>query len=354
MSKKSLVSVNILTHNSQDLIGPCLNSVLKQTYKDIEILVIDNASTDNTLKVISKLISSSRINIKLIKSKDNLGFAAGHNIGIKKCNGEYILCLNDDAVLSKNFIKNAIEAIEVDKKIGAIQGKLYKIRNMREAQFLAEGQTPNIIDSTGLLMFKNRRIVCRGQGEKNENQYKKGEIFGVDGAVALYRRKALDDIKLPIYRGATAQLEFEYFDEDFFMYKEDVDLAWRLRLYGWKSIYEPKAVGYHLRGAGEGAVKDYVSVVKSRKKISKIAKYYSFKNQRLMQIKNEIPSLLFRDFYRIIVKEICAWAYVLIFERYTWKAIKELFKDIPNALRKRKIIMARKKSSSKEMKRWFE
>jgi len=319
-----LVSINILTYNAQDLIEPCLKSVLEQTYPNIEILVVDNASSDKTLEKIKNLP------VKIIRNKENLGFSAGHNVGIRESKGEYILCLNQDVILDKDFVRYAVEAMEKDNEIGAIQGKLYK--------------KDKSLDTTGLLAFKNRRFVNRGQGEEDKGQHDKTEeIFGVDGAAPLYRRKALEDIRI----------NNEYFDEDFFMYKEDVDLAWRLRLYGWEAVYEPKAIGYHLRGAGEKAVKNYLAIASARKKNSEFAKFHSFKNDRLMRIKNELPALFFRDFYRIIIKEIAAWLYVLIFERYSWKTIKELFKQAPIAWRKRRIIMKRKRVGAKEMSKWF-
>lgn len=345
MVKNKLVSVNILTYNAQDLIGPCLRSILKQTYDNIEVLVIDNASTDKTLDVIRRISPK----IRIIRNKNNLGLSIGYNTGIRESKGEYVLCLNQDVVLDGDFVKNAIEAIEVDDKIAAVQGKLYKIENFRG--LTSENR---VLDTTGLIMFKNRRIVNQGQGEKDKGQYKRGEIFGVDGAAPLYRRSALEDIKLPIFKGGVPQTNrFEYFDEDFFMYKEDVDLSWRFRLYGWKAIYEPEAVGYHLRGAGEKAVRNYIAIVKERRKISGFAKYYAFKNQRLMQIKNELAGLFFCHFYCILIKEVAAWLYALCFEKYAWKAIVSLFKQIPNARRKRKIVRKRKRIGANEMKRWF-
>jgi len=329
MSK--LVSINILTYNAQDLIEQCLKSVLEQTYENLEILVIDNASTDNTLEKIRNSKFELR-NIRIIKNKKNLGFSAGHNIGIREGRGEYVLCLNQDVVLDKDFIKYAVKIMEQDEKIGSVQGKLYK--------------QDKILDATGLIIFKNRRVINRGQGEEDSSTAfgTSGKIFGVDGAAPLYRQKALEDIKI----------NNEYFDEDFFMYKEDVDLAWRLRLYGWKAVYESRAIGYHLRGAGEKAVKNYLAIASARRKISEFAKFYSFKNQRLTQIKNELLPLFFRDFHRIIIKEIVAWLYVLFFERYTHRAIKELFKQAPIAWRKRRIIMKKKRVGAKEMARWFE
>jgi len=360
MIKKDLVSVNILTYNGQDLIGPCLDSVLKQSYLNIEILVIDNASEDETLKQATRYkIQDTKFPISIIKNKENLGFSAGHNIGIRECKGEYVLCLNQDVVLDKDFVKNAVEAMKVDDKIAAVQGRLLRIMNLNELRM-------DTIDTTGLVIFKNRRIIGRGQGEKDESQYKRGEIFGVDGAAPLYRCSALEDVKLPIFEGPVPQnirvnprldprksAPYEYFDEDFFMYKEDVDLAWRMRLYGWRAVYEPEAIGYHMRGAGEKAVKTPIAIVKGRRKISKFAKFYSFKNKRLMQIKNELSSLFFRHFCSIIINEMAAWGYVLFFETYTLKAIKSLIKEIPIARRKRKIIMARKKVGTREMKKWF-
>jgi len=343
MTNKPLVLVNILTYNAQDLIGPCLKSVLKQTYNNIEVLVIDNASIDKTLDVIRKISPK----IRIIRNENNLGLSIGYNTGIRESKGEYVLCLNQDVVLDEDFVKNAIEAMEVDDKIAGVQGRLLRITNLNELRM-------DTIDTTGLVIFKNRRIVNRGQGEKDKGQYERGEIFGTDAAASLYRRSALEDIKLPIFKGGVPQTNhFEYFDEDFFMYKEDVDLSWRFRLYNWKAIYEPKAVGYHLRGAGERAVRNYIAIVKERRKISGFAKYHAFKNQRLMQIKNELAGLFFCHFCRIIIKEMAAWLYALCFEKYAWKAIVGLFKQIPNARRKRKIIMKRKRVEANEMKRWF-
>jgi GT2 family glycosyltransferase len=314
--KNPLVAINILAYNGEKLIEQCLKSVLNQTYPNIGVLVIDNASSDKTLEK----IKNQKSKIKIIENKENLGFAAGHNLGIRESKGKYVLCLNQDVVLDKDFVKYAVEAMEKDSKIGAIQGKLYKHNK--------------ILDTTGLKALKNRRFVNRGQGEEDQGQYQAGEIFGVDGAAPIYRRKTLEDTKIIN----------EYFDEDFFCYKEDVDLAWRMRLYDWKAVYEPRAFVYHLRGAGDSAARKPMAIVEQRKKISRLAKFYSFKNQRLMQIKNEVPSLFFRDFFSILIKEIGAWLYVLFFEHYTWKAIRELIKQIPNAWKKRKIIMSNKKT----------
>ena len=124
MVKNKLVSVNILTYNAQDLIGSCLKSVLKQTYDNIEVLVIDNASIDKTLDVVRKISPK----IRIIRNENNLGLSIGYNTGIRESKGEYVLCLNQDVVLDKDFIKNTVEAMEIDDKIAVVQGKLFKSR----------------------------------------------------------------------------------------------------------------------------------------------------------------------------------------------------------------------------------
>jgi len=346
-----IVSINLLTYNGRQYIENCLNSVLRQTYPYIEILIIDNASIDGTVNYL-KQFSKETPNLRVIFNQKNLGFSAGHNQGIKESQGEFICCLNQDAVLDKDFIKMAMEIFEKDDKTSAVQGKLLRMHLISK-----------IIDTTGLVMLKNRRIIARGQGQTDHGQFEKiEEIFGADGAVPIYKRKALEDVKLLVCQRTDAQNYSqikdldnfcEYFDEDFFAYKEDVDLAWRMRLYGWKSIYQPKAIAWHDRTAGDSAATNYFGIIRERLKINKFAKYLSFKNQRLTQIKNEQPWLLLKHLPWFLPKEIASWFYVLFFEKYTWKAIKDLFKQMPRAWQKRKIIMNKKKAGVKEIKKWF-
>jgi GT2 family glycosyltransferase len=333
-SSGQAVSINLLTYNAEKYIEDCLNSVFRQSYPHLEVLIIDNNSTDGTKDYLKGLTSKPKL--RIIFNQQNVGFAVGHNQGIKKSQGEFILCLNQDVVLDKDFIEKAVAIFKENKKAAAVQGKLLR--------FSVEGQTSKVIDTTGLVILKNRRIIARGQGQVDQGQFeKKEEIFGVDGAVPVYRRKALTDVKI----------NEEYFDEDFFCYKEDVDLAWRLRLYGWQTIYQPRAIAWHWRGSGDSATRTPWGIVKERKKISQFSKYLSFKNQRLMQLKNEQIWLLIKHLPWFLSKEIAAWFYILLFEKYTWPAIKDLFRQMPRAWQKRKIIIAKRRVGAKEMERWF-
>lgn len=366
-----LVSISLLTYNAEKYLEDCFDSVLKQIYPHLEILIIDNHSTDRTRELLKHWRSKIK-NLRIIFNQKNIGFAAGHNQGIRESRGKFILCLNQDAILDKDFIQKAVTVLEKDSQLGAVQGKLlrWKLGYSVPNEFSGYQVFP-IIDSTGLAVLKNRRIIARGQGEVDQGQFEKiEEIFGVDGAVPIYRREALEDVKLPaLFCSAKSRASAdaqnynriknsdyfgEYFDEDFFCYKEDVDLAWRMQLYGWKAIYQPAAIAWHARTAGDSAAVNFWAIIKERLKINKFAKYLSFKNQRLMQIKDEQAWLLLKHFPWFFPKEVISWCYVLLFEKYTWRAIKDLFKQMPRARQKRKIIMAKKRLGAKEMERWFQ
>lgn len=345
-----VVSIILLSYNGEKYIKGCLDSVLGQTYSNLEVLVIDNGSTDTTKDFLKNI--SGRPNLKIIFNKQNAGFAKGHNQGIKESKGDFVLCLNQDVFLDKDFICQAVKIFKKNNRIGAIQGKLLRWNTADSNPAQAKDyQISHIIDTTGLVILKNRRIINRGQGQIDQGQFEKiEEIFGPDGAAPVYRKEALEDVRV-VSKNKSRE---EYFDEDFFAYKEDVDLAWRLRLYGWKTFYQPQSIAWHARTAGDSAARNYFGIVKERLKISKFAKYLAFKNQRLMQIKNERLRSFLKHLLWFLPKEIASWIYVLLFERYTYKAIKDLFKQIPLAWQKRKIIMANKEKLKKgDMEKWF-
>ncbi len=346
---KPLVSVDLLLYKPGLYLKPCLDSILNQSYKNFELLVIDNNSEDETVQDIRKIMAQAQsagpapFNWRLIENKENLGFAAGHNLGIRESRGELVFLLNQDIILEKDFLENSVEIFSSDEKIGSVQGKLLRLK-------VEDGELSKtkIIDNTGLVILKNRRIIARGQGQQDQGQFEKSEeIFGVDGAAPIYRRGALESIKICLNE------KCEYLDEDFFMYKEDVDLAWRLRLQGWKAFYAPGAIQWHARSAGDSAATSYFEIVRERLKISKFAKYLAFKNQRLMQIKNEQAGLLLKHLFWFLPKEIASWVFVILFEHYTWRSIRDLFLQAPRAWQKRKIIMARKKVDVKDLEKWF-
>lgn len=345
---KPLISVTLLLYKPGPYLAPCLASILAQSYDNFELLVIDNNSADETVQRVRSLIEEAQSAgrrtpfYKIIVNRENRGFAAGQNQGIHESRGEIVVMANQDVVMDVDFLEQVAVPFQ-EKTVASVQAKILRLKMDGEDL----GRT-DIIDTTGLVILKNRRIIARGQGRRDDGQFdREEEIFGIDGALPAYRREALEDVKICLAG------ESEYFDEDFYMYKEDVDLAWRLRLNGWRAVYAPRAIAWHARTAGDSAATGYLGIVRERLKINKFGKYHSFKNQRLMQIKNEQAGLLLKHIFRFIPKEVASWLYVLLFERYTWRAIKELFCQAPRAWRKRRIIMAHKKVGEKEMAVWF-
>ncbi len=365
-----MVSIVILTYNGEKTINDCLDSVLKQTYYNIELIVVDNVSTDGTIKMIkSRVYENGSRGIRIIENKKNIGFA-GHNIGIENSGGEFVLCVNQDVILEPDFVSETVKIFQQDEKIGAVQGKILT----KESRI--KNQESRIIDTTGITAFKSRRFIDGGQGEKDKGQYDKiEEVFGVNGAVAFFRKECLEDVKLFVSRhpesssgsdsvGHSNEYEMlnqaqydegdEYYDLDFFMYKEDIDLSWRIRLYGWKIMYCPTAIAYVERTSKFINDKSRTGqIINARKKQSQFIKSLSFKNHHLAIIKNDLPRLFVKHLIWILPREIGAWLYVLFFEPKTWPAIIDLFRQMPLAIEKRKIIMKNKKVGIKEMEKWF-
>lgn len=225
---KDNVSISIVNWNGLQYLEDCLCSIYKQDYKAIkEVILVDNASSDGSLGIVERKFPQ----VKCIKNSTNLGFSVAHNQTISISQGDFILIMNFDIILTESFISKMVEAIEKDNRIGIVSGKLYKIFNNKKS---------NILDTTGITM-RHYFPMARGEMEEDTSQYdvkKKQFIFGACGAASLFRKKMLEDIKF----------KNEYFDEDFVNYVEDVDLSWRAQLRGWKVIYEPRAVAYHERG----------------------------------------------------------------------------------------------------------
>lgn len=307
---------------------------MQQTYQEKEIFFIDNNSRDHSVEVVKKHFPR----LQCILNEKNIGYSRAANQSIYKAQGKYVMVMNIDIILNNDYIEKIVKYMEKEKNIAASSGKLLKYDTEKK-------QKTNIIDSTGLYCYRNRRIIDRGQGSEDKGQYdKEEEIFGITGACPIYRKSALESIKI----------ENEYFDEDFFMYKEDIDISWRLRLKGWKIFYIPSAVAYHARGTGVLKRFTHIEVAKNRKHLSRFQKFYAYKNQRLMQTKNEMWQNILRDFPYILWKEILIFAYIILREPYLLRAFFHLLRQLPKAIRKRKYIMKNKVITWKDMSKWFQ
>ncbi len=342
----------LINFNGIKFFPRCLDSILAQK-QDLSFTIIDNVSTDSSVEYFKKNFPQ----IELIENKHNNGYTGAANQAYeiaKKKNAKYLMIINPDIVLPPDYIQKALTICESDPKIAAFTGKILRYD-------FDTDQPTEYIDSVGLHCYRNRRIVDYGQGQKDHGQFDEPrEVFGVSGSCPIYRLEALSSVAIP-HLSASHQFSeadnqtasekkmctestHEIFDEDFFMYKEDVDISWRLSLFGWKNFYHPDVVGYHGRGTGILQEHDHVSVFKNRRNASSLAKYHAYKNQRLMMIKNEQPLQFLKDFPHILFKEILITGYIIFREPRLIKAFFHLLRQIPNAIRKRLYISRQKKS----------
>ena len=252
-----MVSVLITTYNSASVLEACLNSLLQQDYPGVEIIVVDNASSDGTREILERIGHGVRI----FYNDMNTGFAAAQNQGMAQARGDWLLSLNPDVLLSRDCISKLVAAGEADARTGAVCGKLLRWRP-GEA-----GERTNIIDSTGIYFLRNLRHLDRGSDEIDRGQYERPEyVIGATGAAALYRRTMVEDVSV----------DGEFFDEDFFAYREDADVAWRAQLLGWRCLYTPQAVAWHVRRVTPERFKDLPDLINR----------HSIKNRFLMRAKN--------------------------------------------------------------------
>jgi GT2 family glycosyltransferase len=218
---RDLVSVVVVNYNKKKQLYSCLESVLNQTYPDIEVILIDNFSSDGSVDMVKENFPEVRI----LRNKENMFLAKPYNQGIRESKSDIILCMNNDVVLDKDYIKEALVAFDKDHRIGSVTGKLMN-------------PITALIDSTGQVLTPARRGYERGYRKKDKNSYREGYVWGAGGAAALYRREMLEDISI----------ESQYFDESYKAYLEDLDLNWRSSRRGWRSYFRPSASAFHSRG----------------------------------------------------------------------------------------------------------
>ena len=324
MSTRPFVSVTVVTFNSGRFIRRCLESVLEQSHRPLEVIVIDNASTDGTCDILEQFERSCIV----VYNEENIGFAAAQNQAIALARGDWILTLNPDVLLLKGFVARLMESAEMDPRAGTLCGKLL----LADASFDIEGSQR--LDSTGIYFTPMLRHKDRGCLEIHNGHYRQHEyVFGATAAAACYRRTMIDDISV----------EGEFFDADFFAYREDADVAWRAQLLGWRCIFDPRAAGYHVRKLRPGM----------RSELPAEINMHSVKNRFLMRIKNITPRLYMRNFLSITLRDAGAVVYCLLIERTSLPAFVFLARNFRKALRKRRIIQARSRSDEAYMASWF-
>jgi len=340
----SKVSIHLVAWNGERYIKECLNSILGQSFKDYLLLIIDNGSVDNTVKIIEEeFLPIFGEKIRFVKNKENLGFAKAHNQALLWTDTDYALVLNQDVILEPDFLAQVFEFASKNDKVGSMNGKVLRWEFEQEGD-LIKSEKSDIIDSLGLKIFKNQRVTDLAAGEQDKGQYEEAkEIFGASACVAFYARRALADVR---YKD-------EFFDNDFFSYKEDVDLAYRLRWRGWASYYLPQALAYHKRSAKPQSQGKFLSKVNLRKNKTKFINYHSYKNHLFVLIKNLSLRIYGRYLLQIKFYEFKKFCYILFFEWSTLGSLKEFLAKLKNIRVKRKFIMANRLVKDEEIRKWF-
>ena len=342
------VVISIVAWNSMQHLPEALASVAAQTFHDLSLIVVDNASSDGSAEFVREKYPQAMV----LRNAKNLGFARAHNQAIAyartRLQGDgdlYVLVMNPDAVMEPEYLRTLVEHMERRPEMGSATGKVKRMVRSQEETSI-EGERTDMLDSTGLMMAKSRRVTDRGEGVRDDGGAfaRSEEIFGVSGALALYRMTALEDV-------AYGKPE-EYFDDDFFAYKEDADLAWRLRLRGWKALYVPSALAYHYRTAAGAGRSDFANLL-NRSRKPKIVNFLSYRNHFLLLIKNDSLSNAFLHLPWILWYELRKLPAMLLFEPSTLRAIPSALRLLPRMLRKRRFAMKNAAVKPREIRAWF-
>lgn len=288
-----MISVVIPNWNGIKLIGMCLDSFQNSTFKDYEIIIVDNGSTDGSKELVKKKYPT----VKLVELPENLGFARACNEGIKESKGDYICLLNNDIEIHPAWLLELYKGMERHPECG-----------MGASKMLFMDQK-DIIYNTGDLYHIWGVGGGRGQGEKDSGQYDQEEyVFGACAGAGIYRKDMFKDIGT--------------FDEDFFIFAEDVDLNFRANWAGYKTIYLPKAVVYHIGTATVGLYSDrYI--------------YLCNKNDINVIVKNMTLVMYFKNIFKILKHQINSTRYFIqrgkghIIFKSKIGALLQFFKMIP-------------------------
>ena len=316
------VSVVVATYNQQKLLAQCLTSILDQDYRPMEVIVVENGSSEDVRAVLRGLVPNARV----IRNRENLGFAGGYNTGMRVATGEYVAILNDDAVACSDWLTRMVAVAENDKAIGVV------------GSIILDGNRPGFLDSCGVgVAFDGMsRQAMRGRIPPVLSRPK--EVLLASGCACLFRVQALQEVGL--------------FDEDFFAYCEDTDLGLRLRRAGWKAAIAPGAVVNH-----------YYSMTTGRLSLRKL--YWVERNHLWVAMKNFplliLPLVPLVTLWRHLVQLLVAQLGPEEFRTFRVKAGPlriaytvaraniDAVAGIPAMLRKRKAASASHRVTSREM-----
>jgi GT2 family glycosyltransferase len=322
-------SIIVLNYNGFRYIDTCLEALLAQELEGgFEVLVVDNGSEDGSPEYIRERWPQVRV----IEAGANLGFAGGNNLGLRQTRGHHVVLLNNDTRVRPGWLRALVEAGEADSGVAAVTSKLVYMSR------------PGVIQNAGSLVLTDGSGGDRGTDEPDQGQYERQEeVFAACGCAVLFNRSALEDVG-PL-------------DDTFFCYYEDTDLSWRMRLRGWRILYEPKAVVEH------------VHTGTSRER-SPLFIFHVDRNRLFMIIKNAPFWFVAKAFFRFGVLSLANAGPVLLRRlrqgsvsredgssfsraRVDFRVALSLLRHLPEMLAKRRQIRRSRRVQDAEIIRWF-
>jgi GT2 family glycosyltransferase len=258
-------SVVIPNWNGRKFLERCLGALRTQTAGDVEVLLVDNASTDDSVELVERDFPE----VEVVRLAENVGFASAMNAGIRRASGTNVAFLNNDTEPDERWLEELLGCLDRHPGAAAATSKVLML------------DQPGTLDDTGDFVWPSLLPYARGHGEPDAGQYENEEqIFSPSGAAALWRADVLAEIGL--------------FDETFFAYYEDVDLGFRARLAGYECWYTPRAVVFHHRGGSSGD--------------NEFTLYHHARNRLLLLGKDAPAALLARNLPRIVAGEVTWWS----------------------------------------------
>jgi GT2 family glycosyltransferase len=309
-SRSSVVIPNV---NGEQFLPDCLTALRGQTDTDFEVIMVDNGSTDGSLA----LVRNSFPEVRVIELGDNVGFAKAMNVGIEAATGEYVVFLNNDTRVAPDWLAELVACLERRPQAAAAGSRTLLMRD------------ESLIDGAGDVMDWTFLPHPRGHGGPDSKRYREEmQVTTVSAAACAWRAEALRDIGL--------------FDEDFFIYYEDVDLGLRARLLGYESWYAPRSVALHARGAWTAGRSEFTF-------------FHPVKNRWFMIVKNVPALLLLRHLPRILFGEAYWWNQARKHRkiRVMLRAYGAVGRSLPRLLAKRRKLQPRRRVALQDLDRFL-
>jgi GT2 family glycosyltransferase len=303
------VAVPVISTNEGELLRHALPTVLAQ--EDVEVVVIDNASEDSTAAI------AEDAGVRCVRLPERHSWPRAANAALREVDGDTVLFMQPDCFLEPGFVAAARKRLE-EPGVGSVAPKLVRTLGPEPDQRL------DAMDAAGMSLDRRRKNGLVGHGRPALGFSEPAEAFGADGAVALYRREALED----------AAQDGQVIDEQLEAWGSDADLAWRLRLLGWRCVYEPGARAFHMRTFSPS----------TRSRMPDWDRMVQFRNRLLMMVKNDPLEALRRDLPTVAAYELSALGYALLVERALLRGYVEAARLLPDMLRKRRELQARRKA----------